>query len=152
MVEVPFLVLGFIRDVGGNIVGFGRSAKIHQTHHAPSVAQVWAMESSFQILDLNTILWARVFALQIPKISKNICNNTPVGNLNPSHEYPTYLQAGKLLSNEVIVMTDRLMWDDGDCWPSMFINREWLKNIIVDKGPRSVSRVGDFCGEDSDDE
>ena len=131
-IECPFKVLGFYKDSNQKVFGFGKSAdwKSIKRNHSDALLLPWKLLSRYQILDLETVLRPRVFALHSPRNSKRQATGAAVGNMYPWPGHVQQVQKTKLLDDEILVFTERLFWEDDmaakvACWPTVFAERKW---------------------------
>jgi len=110
-VECPFLVLGFFVNAQDVVTAFGKTAdytKPPKEHCTDDLLFQWKMLPDYEILDLDTVVRSRVFALQVPRISKTQNPGAEVGNMFPWPGHIPQVEKDHLLSEEVMVFSDRL--------------------------------------------
>ena len=93
----------------------------------------WKLESNLEFVDLDTVLRARVFALQLPRIGMTDQHGAPVGNMlsymnnrtnqgeSDSLRDPSVIERNMLLPDRAIVFTCRVhdVFSE-NCWPQIF--------------------------------
>ena len=126
----PFQILGFFINKADNdkVYAFGKSGDWEApppTKH--KLLTKWKIRKELEVLDLDTIVKPRVFALQVPRISKHDNVGAQVGNMLPWADHPEQVERRQLLDDEAFLFSDRLFESDQDvdCWPRIFMERSW---------------------------
>ena len=125
--EMPFQVHGFFLDSNNKCHGFGRSGDwLDPPEVYLELLTAWKMKDGYFALDLDTIQRSRVFALEVPRISKLDSDDTAqVGNMSSLTNNPTVAARADHLA-EVFVFSERIYNEAAStCWPQIFVDRDW---------------------------